>query len=56
MTLNSIRRALYAWARFLGNVNAIRRGPGAVGRRIVRRAEYRTVMRIVRPLNGGRKQ
>jgi hypothetical protein len=48
MTLAAIRRANYALARFLGDVQAVRRGPGAVARRLARRAVRRQVFRAGR--------
>lgn len=47
MTLADLRRSLYAGARGLGDVQAIRRGPKAVGRRLLRRTVCRTVYRNV---------
>lgn len=36
------RQALYAAARLFGDLSAARRGPAAMGRRLVRRQAYRT--------------
>lgn len=41
MALNRARRKTYKAARVMGDVNAISRGPGAMGRRVVRRQAYR---------------
>lgn len=38
----SLRSQLYRAARDLGNVEAAAKGPGAYGRRVVRRRVYRT--------------
>jgi hypothetical protein len=38
----SLRSQLYRAARDLGNVEAVSKGPGAYGRRVVRRKAYRT--------------
>jgi len=43
MALNRARRKTYKAARVMGDANAISRGPGAVGRRVVRRQAYRGV-------------
>lgn len=45
MSLSAIRSLLYAFARFLGDVSAVRRG--RVGRRIVRRGVGRALMRLL---------
>ena len=37
----SVRSQLYRAARDLGNVQAAAKGPGAYGKRVVRRAVYR---------------
>ena len=37
----SFRSMLYGLARFLGDVNAVSRGPGAMARRAVRKAAGR---------------
>jgi hypothetical protein len=37
----SLRSQLYRAARDLGNVQAAAKGPGAYGKRVVRRAAYR---------------
>ena len=38
---------LYALARTLNGANAVRRGPRATGRRIVRKAAWRMAARII---------
>jgi hypothetical protein len=43
MNINSISKALYTAARLSRDVNAVSRGPRAVGNRIVRKAAYRKV-------------
>lgn len=37
----SLRGRLYDGARFLGDVNAVSRGPGAIARRLVRKVALR---------------
>lgn len=37
MNINDIRGILYKAAKYLGDLNAIRRGPKAIGKRIIRR-------------------
>ena len=44
----NLRGFLYAAARLLGDVNAVRRGPKAVGKRIVRRIAGRVTGRLLR--------
>lgn len=46
----SIRSLLYALARLLGDVNAVTRGPAAIGKRIVRKAAYRAGARGIEKL------
>ena len=41
VNINQISRALYTAARISRDVNAVTRGPGAIGRRIVRKASGR---------------
>jgi hypothetical protein len=41
----SFRSQLYRAARDLGNVEAAEKGPGAYGKRVVRRRVYRTTNR-----------
>lgn len=41
MARKSLRGQLYRAARDLGNVEAAEKGPGAYGRRVVRRKAYR---------------
>lgn len=43
MNINKISSALYAAARVSRDINAISRGPGAMGRRVVRKASGRVV-------------
>ena len=43
-----MRSTLYLLARLLGDVNAIRRGPKAMGKRIIRKAVYRQTARLLR--------
>ena len=49
MNINKISRALYTAARISRDVNAVTRGPGAIGRRVVRKLSGRAV-------NGGLAQ
>lgn len=44
----SLRGQLYRAARDLGNLEAAEKGPGAYGRRVVRRGVYRTTNRWTR--------
>lgn len=41
VTTRDLRSDLYGIARLLGDVSAARRGPAALGRRVVRRGAYR---------------
>lgn len=43
--IGAVRRALYGAARALGDVDAVRRGPRATGRRVVRKRAYRATYR-----------
>jgi hypothetical protein len=45
--LSGLRRANYRTARILGDVQAVSKGPGAVGRRVVSRQAYRVTNRIL---------
>lgn len=47
------RRAAYLTERALGDVQAARRGPGAVLRRQERRVLYRTAFRLLRKITKG---
>jgi hypothetical protein len=47
MTLGKIRSMLYAIARLLGDINAVRRGPDAVAKRVARRAAGRVTGRML---------
>lgn len=49
MNWNKVSKVLYGAARISRDVNAVTRGPGAIGRRIVRKASGRAV-------NGGLAQ
>ena len=42
-----LTRALYALARALNDANAVRRGPRATGRRIIRRVAWRMAARFI---------
>lgn len=48
MSINKIRKVLYATARILGDVNAVKRG--TVGKRIARRAAGRGTGKLLRRL------
>jgi hypothetical protein len=48
MTLNGWSKVFYALARGSRDVQAIRRGPRAVGKRLVRKAAGRTYGRMIR--------
>lgn len=43
VNINKISRALYTAARVSRDVNAVTRGPGAIGRRVVRKAAGRGI-------------
>jgi hypothetical protein len=45
--LEEIRRAMYLGSRTIGDYQAARRGPGALGRRLARRYVTRTLMRAL---------
>ncbi len=38
LTISKVRSGLYGTAKFLGDVQAVSKGPSAVGKRIARRA------------------
>jgi hypothetical protein len=46
MILNALRRALYVFARLLGDVNAVRRGPKAIVKHQVNKAIGRRTRRL----------
>jgi hypothetical protein len=46
--MNSLRSWLYWWARVIGDLQAIRRGPNAIVRRLVRKAVGRQAGRLLR--------
>lgn len=48
MNLWRVRRALYHEARFLGDVQAIARGPKAIAKRAERRFAWRMATRLLR--------
>jgi hypothetical protein len=50
VTLNQLRRLLYMLARMIGDLNAVRRGPKAVAKRIARKAAGRQFGRIINKL------
>ncbi|HXH09530.1 MAG TPA: hypothetical protein VNP04_07195 [Alphaproteobacteria bacterium] len=45
--LNTIRSLLYLVARLLGDVNAVRRGPAAIAKRVARRAAGRATGKML---------
>lgn len=47
MTFNQFRRFLYGLARVMGDINAISRGPRAMGTRLIRKAAGRAFGRII---------
>lgn len=47
-----VRRHLYRAGSILGDVNAVSKGPEAVGRRLIRKSLWKTWSRIVRTLLG----
>lgn len=47
MSLASVRRALYRLASILGDINALRRGPVAIGKRLVRKAATKAAGRAI---------
>ena len=46
----STRSQLYRGARLLGDLTAISKGPGAYGKRVVRRAAYRKSSSLTRSI------
>jgi hypothetical protein len=48
VSLGRLRSFLYALARLLGDVQAVRKGPKAVGKRVVRRLAGRAAGRVLR--------
>lgn len=46
--MNRTRRILYALARLIGDVNAVRRGPTAIVKRAARKAAGRAYGRLMR--------
>lgn len=49
-SINQFRGFLYMLARILGDVQAVSKGPRAVGRRVARRAAGRATARMLRRL------
>jgi hypothetical protein len=49
-SLRKLHRALYRVLRAAGDVQAVQRGPRAVGRRLGRRQAHRVVNRLLRKL------
>lgn len=47
MSINKLRSLLYSICRFLGDVNAVQRGPTAIARRLARKAVGRWMGRII---------
>lgn len=45
--MNSLRTLLYALARLLGDVQAVRKGPRAIGKRLARKALGRAAGRAI---------
>jgi hypothetical protein len=45
--ISTLRSFLYGWARALGDVTAILKGPGAMGKRIIRRAAGKVTARAL---------
>lgn len=41
-------RALFRMLRIMGDARAVSRGPGAVGKRMVRRSAHRSLRRLLR--------
>jgi hypothetical protein len=48
--MSQARRSLYRWARLLGDLEAAEKGPGPLGRRLVRKAVYRRTGGLTRRL------
>ncbi|MGB9790589.1 hypothetical protein [Thermotoga caldifontis] len=48
--LSSFRGFLYALARLIGDVQAVRRGPRAVAKRLARRAAWRAAGKVMRKI------
>lgn len=47
LTIGKVRSALYGTARLLGDISAVKHGPRAVGRRVLRRLAGRTTGRFL---------
>jgi hypothetical protein len=50
MSLNGIRSFLYAICRLLGDAQAMRKGPNAIARRLVRKAAGRQMGKLLRKI------
>jgi hypothetical protein len=48
--INKTRSGLYRAARFLGDINAVSKGPGAVIKRQGRKSLWKAFARLIRPL------
>jgi len=48
LSLFSSRKALYSVARKVADVNAVSRGPGAIGKRVVRKKLYKVFSKSLR--------
>jgi hypothetical protein len=48
MTLNTLRRLLYRLAALLGDLQALRRGPTAIAKRLLRKRVWRATGRLHR--------
>jgi len=49
--ISKVRRRLYRSASILGDVEAVSKGPSAMGRRVVRKSIWRVVGRLLRSLS-----
>jgi hypothetical protein len=45
-----MRSLLYSLARLLGDINAVKRGPRAMGKRVVRKTVYKAVFKSINRL------
>ncbi len=50
MSISKIRSGLYKAASLLGDVQAVRKGPKAIGQRMIRKAAYRGFGSLLRKL------
>jgi len=49
-SISQLRSFLYSFAKFLGDIQAVRKGPKSVAKRIVRRSSGKATGRMLRKL------